>query len=230
LAHVELQPRAFEDALQDESAPTVDSVDASADAATEPEPVEQAEPPPPPTSKSVTAPAAVDGGRYVVQVASFGSTGNAKRMAETLRGSGYAVLTDKVSSDVGTLHRVRVGPYASETEAKAAVTRLRQQLSDVKPRVVDLQPERAAQVTTPSDPLVRWVVQLGSFSSSANAERLVERARAEGFSAYKEEISSSGATIHRVRVGPFLERDEAIRVDGLIGERLAMDGVVMSAD
>jgi cell division septation protein DedD len=165
-----------------------------------------------------------------VQVASFGSTGNAKRLAETLRDSGYAVLTDKVSSDVGTLHRVRVGPYASESEANAAVTRLGQQVSDVKPRVVDLQPERAAQVTTPSDPLVRWVVQLGSFSSKANAEKLVERVRAEGFSAYKEAISSSGATIHRVRVGPFLERDEAIRVDGLIGERLSVDGVVMSAD
>jgi DedD protein len=225
LAHVEVEPRAFEDALPGENAPAVDT---SAGPANEPQPVEQTEPPP--QSKSVAAPAAVDGGRYVVQVASFGSTGNAKRLAETLRDSGYAVLTDKVSSDVGSLHRVRVGPYASETEAKAAVTRLRQQFSDVKPRVVDLQPERAAQVSTPSDPLVRWVVQLGSFSSSANAEKLVERARAEGFSAYEEEISSSGTTIHRVRVGPFLERDEAIRVDGLIAERLSLDGVVMSAD
>jgi DedD protein len=231
VAHVELEPRAFEDALPDDSAAADDSIDVPPGAAVEPVAAERAEAPPPSASKPVAAPAAAaDGGRYVVQVASFGSIANADRLAETLRGSGYAVLTDKVSSDVGTLHRVRVGPYASEPEAKAAVTRLRQQLADVKPRVVDLQPERAAQVTTPSDPLVRWVVQLGSFSNSANAEKPVERVRAEGFSAYKEEISGSGATIHRVRVGPFLERDEAIRVDGLIGQRLSVDGVVMSAD
>jgi DedD protein len=229
VAHVELEPRAFEDALQAESTPAADPGEEAAGVATETAP---ADPAPSSTSKPVTAPAAATagGGRYVVQVASFGSIGNAKRLAETLRASGYAVLTDTVSSDVGTLHRVRVGPYVNETEANAAVTSLRQQVNDVKPRVVDLQPERSAQVTTPSDPLVRWVVQLGSFSNSANAQKLVERVRAEGFSAYTEEISSPGSTIHRVRVGPFLERDEAIRVDGLIGEQLSVDGVVMSAD
>lgn len=217
VAHVELEPREFQDALPDDTVPAT----AAADREAAPEP----------SAAKVTVPAAASGGgRYVVQVASFGSTDNAKRLSETLRGSGYAVLSDTVTSDVGTLHRVRVGPYASEAEASAAAARLRQQVSDVKPRVVDLQPEKAAQVTTPSDPLVRWVVQLGSFSSTANADSLVERVRAEGFSAFKESISSSGSTIYRVRVGPFLDRDEAIRVDGLIAERLAVDGVVMSAD
>ena len=217
MAHVELEPRDFQDALPDDTVPATAAADR--EAALEP------------TAAKVTVPAAASGGgRYVVQVASFGSIDNAKRLSETLRGSGYAVLSDTVTSDVGTLHRVRVGPYASEAEASAAATRLRQQVSDVKPRVVDLQPEKAAQVTTPSDPLVRWVVQLGSFSSTANADNLVERVRAEGFSAFKESISSSGSTIYRVRVGPFLDRDEAIRVDGLIAERLAVDGVVMSAD
>ena len=103
-------------------------------------------------------------------------------------------------------------------------------LPEVKPRVVDLRPEQAAQVTAPSDPLVRWVVQLGSFSSMDNADKLVERVQAEGLSAYKEAVSSAGSTVYRVRVGPFIEREEAIRVDGLIGERLSVDGVVMSAD
>jgi cell division septation protein DedD len=33
-----------------------------------------------------------------------------------------------------------------------------------------------------------------------------------------------------VRVGPYLERDEAIRVDKQINDRHSIDGVVMSAD
>jgi cell division septation protein DedD len=73
-------------------------------------------------------------------------------------------------------------------------------------------------------------VQVGSFAAAGNADSLVERLRAEGLSAYQETVSSAGSTIYRVRVGPYLERGEAIRVDGLINERLSLDGVVMSAD
>jgi DedD protein len=95
---------------------------------------------------------------------------------------------------------------------------------------MDLRPDQAAQVTAPADPLVRWVVQVGSFSSADNADKLVERLRGERLTAFKEAVTSSGSTIFRVRAGPFAEREEAIRVSGLIKERLALDGVVMSAD
>ena len=176
-------------------------------------------------------PAAADeGGRYVVQVASFGAVNNANRLSKTLGGYGYSVMVDTIKSDVGTLHRVRVGPYASESEANGAVSKLQTQVKDIKPRVMDLQPGKAAQVTQPSDPLVRWVVQVGSFSNAQNADRLVAQLRLESLTAYKEQVSSSGSTAYRVRVGPFLEREEAIRVDKLINERLSIDGVVMSAD
>lgn len=233
VTHVEIEPRAFQDALQEDAgadgaeSPTADTapLQAQAEARSAPTPVAAEQP-----ARGPTEPPAASGGRYVVQIASFGSIGNANRLADTLRGQGYSVLSDTVRSDVGTLHRVRIGPYGTEAEANAAVAQVRQQVGDVKPRVVDLQPEQAAQVTTPSDPLVRWVVQLGSFSSTDNADRLVAKVRAEGHSAYKEAVSSSGSTVYRVRVGPFLEREEAIRVDGLIAERLSLDGVVMSAD
>ncbi|MEJ2383930.1 MAG: SPOR domain-containing protein [Xanthomonadales bacterium] len=169
-------------------------------------------------------------GAGAVQVASFGSVSNASKLSTRLQGLGYAVLTDTVSSDVGTLNRVRVGPYDSESEAERAVARLREQIEGTKPRVMDLQPGRAERVTKPSDPLVRWVVQVGSFSSSANADNLVAKLRLEGHSAYREQVSSAGSTIYRVRVGPFVDRDDAIRADRQINERLALDGVVMSAD
>ena len=199
----------------------------------------EAESPPPPepavaetqpASKPTAAPASVTGGRYVVQVASFGSSSNATKLSSRLRDLGYAVLTDTVSSDVGTLNRVRVGPYGSESEAERAVAQLRQQVEGSKPRVMDLQPGRAERVTEPSDPLVRWVVQVGSFSSAANADNLVAKLRLEGLSAYSEQVSRSGSTIYRVRVGPFVDREEAIGAGRRINERLSLDGVVMSAD
>lgn len=221
VAHVEVQPRNFEDALQGGQAVPAEGTRDIAEAGAEPVA----------GGASVAVPAAPAGsGRYVVQVASLGSVPNADRLSATLRGHGHSVLADTVQSDVGTLHRVRIGPYASEAEANEAAARVSTQVPGVKPRVVDLQPAAAARVTSPSDPLVRWVVQVGSFSDAGNADTLVERLRAEGLSAYREAVSSSGSTLYRVRVGPFLERDEAIRVDALVGERLALDGVVMSAD
>jgi DedD protein len=182
------------------------------------------------TTVSVPEPRSVESGRYVVQVASFGAVENANRLSETLRGHGYAVMLDTIKSDIGTLHRVRVGPYESESEASGIVSRLQTQIGDLKPRIMDLHPEKAAQVTTPSDPLVRWVVQVGSFSSADNADKLVARLRLESMTAYKEEVSSSGSTIFRVRIGPFLEREEAIRVDRQVSERMSIDGVVMSSN
>ena len=183
-----------------------------------------------PQPAPVADPTSTDSGRYVVQVASFGSVSNANRLSETLGSYGYSVMLDSVKSDVGTLHRVRVGPFAGETEANEAVTLLKAQVDNVNPRVMDLQPDKSAPVSTVSDPLVRWVVQVGSFSNSANAERLVERIRAESLSAFSEEVESGGKRIYRVRVGPYLEREEAIRVDQQIAEKFSLDGVVMSAN
>lgn len=232
LTHVEIKPREFEDALPEAEAPdgagpgserVADAGGAGASVAAD-APGQAAD------SGQPLAPADAAGGRYIVQVASFGSVDNARRLAETLRGYGYDVLSDTVSSDVGTLHRVRVGPFDTVTDANAAVGRLGNQVSGVKPRVMDLRPDQAAQVTTPADPLVRWVVQVGSFSSADNADKLVERLRGEQLNAFKEDVTSSGSTIFRVRAGPFAEREEAIRISGLIKERLSLDGVVMSAD
>lgn len=235
VAHVELESRDVTDALLT-AEPDRDGRAAAGDDAADarvPDAPQQADAPPEPGEESVdidTGAASVVGGRYIVQVASFGSVDNARRLAEKLRGYDYDVLSDTVSSDVGTLHRVRVGPFATESEANAVVDRLRTQIGDVRPRVMDLEPERAAQVTTPSDPLVRWVVQAGSFSSADNADRLVERLRGLGLSAYKETVTSAGSTVFRVRAGPFVEREEAIRVNELVSERLSLKGVVMSAD
>ena len=243
--HVEITPEYVPDPLVEDAGQAAEQ--AAADIGDEPLPEEErAEIPPSgtegiddtPQEEPVTVvqpevpPSAAPSGqgRYIVQVASFGSVNNANRLGGQLTELGYTVATDTVKSDVGTLHRVRVGPYASESDADRAVAALKNQVRDVTPRVMDMQPEKASPVTQPSDPLVRWVVQVGSFSSSGNADNLVARLKLEGLSAYKEAVSSGGATVYRVRVGPYIERDEAIRVDGQINDRLSIDGVVMSAD
>jgi len=67
-------------------------------------------------------------------------------------------------------------------------------------------PRAAAPVFAPRG---AWAVQLGSFSSKANAEKLSRKWRAKGYAAF---ISSSGRgskALHRVRIGPYADRAAA---------------------
>ena len=169
-------------------------------------------------------------GRYLVQVASFGSAENANRLAATLREAGYDVLLDSVTSDVGVLNRVRIGPYASESDATDAAARVGAMVKGSSPRVLDLEPEAAAAVTRPADPLVRWVVQVGSFSNADNATNLVSRLRQREHPAYSETLTRSGSAIHRVRIGPYVDREAALAASRAVADEFGLEGVVMSAD
>ena len=57
-----------------------------------------------------------------------------------------------------------------------------------------------------------WAVQVGSFSSRDNAQRLASELRGRGLLAFLSQIESDGKTLHRVRVGPQASRDEAAQV------------------
>lgn len=169
-------------------------------------------------------------GRYLVQVASFSSLENAARLGDQLRDLSLPVLMDTVESDVGVLQRVRVGPYDSQNQASRIMETIAAQVSDISPRVIDLLPDESAPVTEPSDPLIRWVVQVGSFSGEINAGNLVQRLRSAGFKAYSETVSNANETVYKVRVGPELERSNAVALAAEIKQQLDINGLVMSTD
>ena len=54
-----------------------------------------------------------------------------------------------------------------------------------------------------------WAVQVGSFSSRANADQLAEWCREQGYGARVLPGQDSGRTLYRVRAGPYASRDEA---------------------
>jgi DedD protein len=54
-----------------------------------------------------------------------------------------------------------------------------------------------------------FVVQLGSFGSRENAERLVRDMTAKGFATFIAPITSNGRELYRVRVGPTRDRASA---------------------
>jgi len=54
-----------------------------------------------------------------------------------------------------------------------------------------------------------WAVQLGSFSSQENAEKLAADLRKQGFAAFLSQLSTGTGQLHRVRIGPQKDRASA---------------------
>jgi cell division septation protein DedD len=169
-------------------------------------------------------------GRYLVQVASFSTVENTNNLSTRLREDGLPVLLDTIEADAGILHRVRVGPFDDASAANAALETIRSRTPDLNPRIIDLRPDESAPVTEPSDPLVRWVVQAGSFSDQENAQDLVTRLRNEGYAAYVVTVTDAASTQYKVRIGPEIERQMALDIAAGIAEKLNLDGIVMSVD
>ena len=67
----------------------------------------------------------------------------------------------------------------------------------------------AKPAATPATASGKWWVQLGSFSSADNAQRLARELRAKGFSVEVSLVKSNGKDLHRVRAGPEASRDAA---------------------
>jgi DedD protein len=77
------------------------------------------------------------------------------------------------------------------------------------------QPAQAAD-----SPTGMWAVQLGSFGSQENAERLAADLRKQGFAAFLSQLSTGSGQLHRVRIGPQKDRESA----EAMAERLAKAG------
>ena len=54
-----------------------------------------------------------------------------------------------------------------------------------------------------------WAVQLGSFASRDNADKLVRQLKGQGFSVYVSSVGAGTAARHRVRVGPLADHEGA---------------------
>ena len=88
--------------------------------------------PPPPVPKPVAAapkpadpaPAAASTG-FAVQLAAFSKPADATALRDRVRAAGFSAFTESVTTDKGSLTRVRVGPVATRAEADALKTQVK---------------------------------------------------------------------------------------------------------
>jgi DedD protein len=197
---------------------------ASAPASTTPAPQPVAPPP------VVAGPATSPGGRYVVNLGSYGNVANANALVAALKAGGLPAYSESVQVEGKAVQRVRLGSYAQRGEAEAArlaATRLR---SDVSASVVALDVETAAAAPAPTRTPVAsgFAVQIGALKSEADANALRGRARAAGFTAFVERVVTESGPLWRVRIGPELQRANADRIKAQVAQKLQIDGMVVT--
>lgn len=78
-----------------------------------------------------------------------------------------------------------------------------------QPAVADAKPEPPPEAPTAASSTGMWAVQLGSFSSRENADALASKLRGQGYMATVSQVTTGNGTMHRVRVGPQRNREEA---------------------
>jgi DedD protein len=100
---------------------------------------------------------------------------------------------------------------------------------------VDAQPRHAPVVPdAPDAPALdadgapfAWSVQLASFESRENADALRDRLLGDGYAAYRTESREGGRTLHRVAVGPELDRGDTEALREALARRYDLDGLVV---
>ncbi len=87
--------------------------------------------------------------------------------------------------------------------------------------------ETPAEPAKPAAEANAWVVQVGSFSNSANALKLRDKLRARGFTAFVEKLEGGEGLVYRVRVGPELKRELADTLRDKLQQEMKLKGIVM---
>lgn len=73
-----------------------------------------------------------------------------------------------------------------------------------------------------------WVVQVGTFANSANANRLQGQLQKMGHKVNVDRINRGGNNSLRLRVGPFKDKAHAVKAQGQIRRDTGVQGVVLA--
>lgn len=102
-----------------------------------------------------------------------------------------------------------VTPNPAQSPNSLASTPPASAASAPKPAPAAAPPAQAPRAAPVNPPRGSFVVQLGSFGSKENAERLVRDMTARGFTTFIAPITTNGRELYRVRVGPTRDRASA---------------------
>src|SRR5581483_10168101 len=116
-------------------------------------------------------------------------------------------------------------------ENKVAITRVPPPppaLTDPVKPIPAVSAPPAPEPAKPTAPSSGWVVQVGTFSNTANAARLEQKLRADGQPVRAEHVQLDSGKAVRLRVGPYRDRASAVKAQERIQKDVGVKGVVLA--
>ncbi|HEY5614276.1 MAG TPA: SPOR domain-containing protein [Lysobacter sp.] len=173
----------------------------------------------------------VSGGRtlYRVRIGPYASQAEAE--AARLRA---AHVRDDVGAKVVVLNADAAPPVSAPATRPAPTADKPPESKPVAAKPAAPAPAKPVEVAKPivqapsAAAGVGFAVQLGAFSSTAEADKLRDRARAAGFSAFVQQVRTDKGTLSRVRVGPVMNRADADQLKAQVSAKLGISGIVQS--
>ena len=92
--------------------------------------------------------------------------------------------------------------------------------------VVEEIPFNQEMIKTDAVGQMNWVVQVGSFSSKDNAEKLNQKVKKAGFRSFVNPITQNSKIMHQVCLGPEYDETDAKNLLKEIKNKMKLDGIV----
>ncbi|MEH6418754.1 SPOR domain-containing protein [Pseudomonas sp. CGJS7] len=117
---------------------------------------------------------------------------------------------------------VKVEPLPPEPAKPAAAKPEPAKPVAAKPAEPKPAPAKPVEPAKPAAAGTGFAVQLGAFGNADEANKLRDRARAAGFSAFVEQVRTDKGTLNRVRIGPVVNRADADKLKAQVAGKLGI--------
>jgi DedD protein len=135
--------------------------------------------------------------------------------------------------DIVPADTLLVPPQPLPAEITAAPNPKSASKLDPKPEAVKSAPKAVEVATRPQKPGLDsnglpagWVIQVGVFGNSDNANALKKSLQASDYKAFIDQVLRNGKTLHRVLVGPVLSEKQAQSQQAAINKRFQVKSMV----
>ena len=133
-------------------------------------------------------------------------------------------MTD-TATDSNT-ENIELAPVVEESLAPVVEESLAPVVEESLAPVVEEIPFNQEMLKTDAVGQMNWVVQVGSFSSKDNAEKLNQKVKKAGFRSFVNPITQNNKIMHQVCLGPEYDETDAKNLLKEIKNKMKLDGIV----
>ena len=135
-------------------------------------------------------------------------------------------LAPVVEESLAPVVEESLAPVVEESLAPVVEESLAPVVEESLAPVVEEIPFNQEMLKTDAVGQMNWVVQVGSFSSKDNAEKLNQKVKKAGFRSFVNPITQNNKIMHQVCLGPEYDETDAKNLLKEIKNKMKLDGIV----